>query len=143
MAKPEPPASGGGATPEQLFAELRAGGSTPPRGADAAPAAPDAPSMDGDTVLELTGDVAGRPVADKYLLVPLKAGPGGREALYTCNDVGRACWQAIDGERSLGDIAAEIARDFDGASPSQVVADVIAFAGDLLSVGAARARRAA
>jgi Coenzyme PQQ synthesis protein D (PqqD) len=62
----------------------------------------------------------------------------GRE-LMGLNGVGARAWELLDGERSLAQIAAAVAEEFE-VEPAQAEADVLVFAGELLAAGAVEKR---
>lgn len=58
----------------------------------------------------------------------------GNGQLYSCNDTSAAFLDAIDGQRSLGDIALLIAGEFE-APPAEILADLRDLASEMLSEG--------
>jgi hypothetical protein len=137
--------------PHELFATLKsrpAGERSTPGPGIPSDAAAGAPSPTGTTSIEVGPDsvvarhpdVTGRRIADKYILVPLKRGMGEDNHLYTCNGVGRDCWEALDGESTLREVAATIAAEFEGADPEVVLRDLIAFVEELATISAVRVR---
>lgn len=86
------------------------------------------------TVLAPSDDVVSRVVDGELVIVPLDAGVGDADDLFTLNEAGAAVWELLDGERSLAEVADEVARRFD-APRSEVEADVLEFAADLLDRG--------
>jgi MinD-like ATPase involved in chromosome partitioning or flagellar assembly len=92
-----------------------------------------------DTVLSPSNDVVSREIDGQRLIVPLDAGVGDVDDLFTLNETGAAIWELLDGERRLADVVEEVVRRFD-APRSDVEADVLTFAADLVARGFAVAR---
>ena len=91
--------------------------------------------IDLNTVCEKSDGVVAREIEDEILIVPLVAGIGDADdELYTLNETGQAIWQAIDGQRSLKDVAALLADDFDDPV-EEIERDVLDFAGELARRG--------
>jgi len=62
---------------------------------------------------------------------PLAAGIGDAEDdLYTMNETGKAIWSRLDGKRTLRDVSAELAVEFD-ASSGEIEKDVLGLATEL------------
>ena len=65
-------------------------------------------------VCEPSEDVVAREIEGELVIVPLAAGIGDMEdELYTLNDTGKAIWKKLDGARTLAEIAAELAGEYD------------------------------
>jgi hypothetical protein len=90
--------------------------------------------MNADSVLQRSPAMAWQSVGGETVLLNLD----GRE-LMGLNGVGARAWELIDGERTLRQIAAAVAEEFDVELP-RAEADVIAFAGELLAAGAVEQR---
>jgi len=71
-------------------------------------------------------DMVWREIAGETVIVD----PDG-EVIMGLNGTGGRVWDRLDGERSLGDIAGELAKDH-GVDPDQVLGDVLAFAEQLI-----------
>ncbi|MBI4966377.1 MAG: PqqD family protein [Desulfomonile tiedjei] len=75
-------------------------------------------------------DIVAREIEGEIIIVPLVAGIGDADdELYTLNETGQAVWKLLDGKRSLGEVAAELAEEFEGGEIGQ---DVIGFVAELL-----------
>lgn len=70
--------------------------------------------------------VVSRKIKDEYILVPLSSNIADMDSLYRLNATGAFIWDAIDGQRSVSDIAAEMAAEFD-VEIDRAVSDVIDF----------------
>jgi hypothetical protein len=71
-------------------------------------------------------------IEGEMVIVPLTAGIGDLEdELYTLNETGKAMWNRLDGKKSLGEVAAELAAEFDGAR-EEIERDVVGLAAELL-----------
>lgn len=86
------------------------------------------------SILAPSDDVVARRIDGELVVVPLDAGVGDADDLFTLNETGAAVWELLDGERPLGDVVDEVARRFD-APRGEVEADVLEFAADLLDRG--------
>jgi Coenzyme PQQ synthesis protein D (PqqD) len=85
-----------------------------------------------DTVCAVSQDVVAREIEGELIIVPLAAGVGDLEdELYTLNPTGRAVWSHLDGAKTLGDIAGELAAEYD-STREEVEADVVGLAQELV-----------
>jgi hypothetical protein len=92
------------------------------------------------SVCSPSDDVVAREIEGEIVIVPLVAGIGDTDdELYTLNETGHAFWQLLDGQRSLADVAAGLASDFD-APAGAIEADVLGFAAELAERGILAAR---
>ncbi len=94
--------------------------------------------MNAHTVLEPVPDVIAEEVDGEWIIVPVNAqGIGDADdALYTLNETGRWLWQAMDGKRSLGEIADEMARHFDPVPDRDTrIEELIAWTASMLEYG--------
>jgi hypothetical protein len=80
-------------------------------------------------------DVVFRSIEGEPIIVPLTGEVGGAEdeqdAIFTLNGAGRAIWDRLDGQRSLKDVAVELATEFEAAE-GQIEADVLGLVGELV-----------
>jgi hypothetical protein len=77
-------------------------------------------------------DVVARIIEDELIIVPLVAGIGDMDdELYTMNETGKAIWLRLDGEKSLRDIAGDLATEFD-APLGQIEKDVLGLMTELV-----------
>lgn len=77
-------------------------------------------------------DVIARAIEGELIIVPLSAGIGDMEDdLFTLNETGRAIWSRLDGQKTLQEIAQDLAREFD-APADKISADVAGFTAELL-----------
>ena len=74
-----------------------------------------------------------RLVDDETVLLDLESG-----MYFGLDGVGKRIWESVTDGKSLGDIAAIITAEYD-VDESQALADVIAFASDLIERGLLRA----
>jgi hypothetical protein len=87
------------------------------------------------TVCVPSEDVVSREIEGEVIIVPLAAGIGGADdELYTLNESGRSIWQKLDGRRTLGDVVAALALEFD-ATRGELETDVLGFAGEMVRRG--------
>ena len=78
-----------------------------------------------------------REIAGEMIIVPIRSGIGDLDSIYTLNAVGTAVWQLINGQRTVAEIAAMIAADFE-VTAEQAEADVLEFIASLQSEGLVR-----
>jgi hypothetical protein len=88
-----------------------------------------------NTICAPSEDVVVREIEGDIIIVPLVAGIGDADdELYTLNETGQAIWQKLDGQRTLGEVAAALTQEF--PSPSEeITADVLGFAGEMTRRG--------
>ena len=80
-------------------------------------------------------DVVAREIEGDMIIVPLVAGIGDADdELYTLNETGKAIWQALDGQKTLAQVAESLTHEF--ADPSdELSADVLGFATEMVQRG--------
>ena len=77
-------------------------------------------------------DVVAREIEGDIIIVPLVSGIGDEDdELYTLNPTGQAIWQKLDGQRTLKDVAALLAGEFDAPLP-ELENDVLGFASEMV-----------
>jgi hypothetical protein len=88
-----------------------------------------------DSIYVPSEDVVYRDIEGELIIVPLTPEVGEAEnevdALFTLNETGRAIWDRLDGRRSLEDVVADLAAEFE-APPGEIEADVLGLAGELV-----------
>lgn len=78
-------------------------------------------------------NVVAREIEGEIVIVPLTTGVGGAEdELYTLNETGQAIWQKLDGKRTLKEVAALLADEFNASNCEN---DVLGFASELTQRG--------
>ncbi len=83
------------------------------------------------TICAPSEDVVAREIEGEIIIVPLVSGIGDAEdELYTLNETGQAIWEKLDGERTLKDVAASLAEQFD-TTKEELEHDVLGFATEL------------
>jgi hypothetical protein len=85
--------------------------------------------MDLDTRLTVPPQVMSRLVGDETVLLDLASG-----MYFGLDGVGQCIWESVGAGRSLGEIAARVVAEYD-VDEAQAQADVLAFAGELVSRG--------
>jgi len=84
-----------------------------------------------DAICTASEDVVAREIEGELIIVPLAAGIGDAEDdLYTMNETGKAIWGRLDGKRTLRDVSAELAAEFN-APPGEIEKDVLGLAAEL------------
>jgi hypothetical protein len=85
-----------------------------------------------DAVYALSDDVVARNIEGEIIIVPLVSSIGGiDDALYTLNETGQAIWERLDGQRSLRDVIANLADEFEAAD-GVIEADVLGLVKELV-----------
>ena len=80
-------------------------------------------------------DVVAREIEGDVIIVPLVSGIGDEDdGLYTLNPTGQAIWQKLDGQRTLKDVAALLADEFNAPLP-ELENDVLGFASEMVRRG--------
>jgi hypothetical protein len=83
------------------------------------------------TICVPSDDVVAREIEGDIIIVPLVTGIGDAEdELYTLNPAGQAIWQKLDGRRTLQDVIAALAGEFDAPLP-ELEQDVLGFVNEL------------
>jgi Coenzyme PQQ synthesis protein D (PqqD) len=91
----------------------------------------EAENLEAETRLQRSPEATFQVVADEAILIHLYTG-----VYYSLNDVGTTFWNLLDGQRTIGECADEIAAEYD-APRDVVLGDLIELAGDLAAEGLA------
>ena len=91
--------------------------------------------MTPESVLCRAEGIVARTIAGEMILVPVRR-RAQEMGLFTLNSVGTFVWKALDGTRSLREIAGAVASTFE-VDLERACADVAAFAADLERTGCA------
>ena len=84
-------------------------------------------------VYTVSEDVVAREIEGEIIIVPLVAGIGDLEDdLFTLNDTGKAIWDRLDGRRSLDEVIAELAAEYQ-AAPGEIATDVLGLVQELVN----------
>ena len=84
-----------------------------------------------DAVYVVSDNVVAREIEGEIIIVPLVAGIGDLEdELFTLNETGKAIWERLDGRRSLNDVIAELAAEYQ-APPGEIETDVLGLVEEL------------
>jgi hypothetical protein len=75
-----------------------------------------------------------REIAGETIVVPICAGVGDMEAVYTFNEVGGHLWQLLKERRAMGDLVDWVGGNFD-VTPEAAEADVRGFLEELQKLG--------
>ncbi len=88
-----------------------------------------------ETICVPSEDVVAREIEGDMIIVPLVSGIGDADdELYTLNETGKAIWQKLDGELTLGQVAKTLTAEF--SSPeSEIEKDVLGFATEMVRRG--------
>ncbi|NLG28708.1 MAG: PqqD family protein [Chloroflexi bacterium] len=86
-----------------------------------------------DGVYVPTEDVVAREIEGELIIVPLVAGIGDMEdELYALNDTGKDIWQRLDGKRTLAEVAAMLAQEYE-APADEIAQDLLGIVNELLA----------
>ncbi len=84
-----------------------------------------------DMVYGVSDDVVAREIEGEIIIVPLVAGIGDLEdELFTLNETGKAIWDRLDGRRSLNEVIAALAAEYQ-AEPGEIDTDVLGLVEEL------------
>ncbi len=86
---------------------------------------------------ELAGEFAIRRIAGEMIVVPVRAGVGDLDAIFTLNEVGAEIWAGLRAKQGIPAIAGLVAARFD-VEPDRAEQDVRVFLQTLLSAGLVR-----
>ena len=89
-------------------------------------------STNRERVLQRAGDFATRNVAGETILVPIRSGVADLECVFTLDEVGTAVWKSLESPKTVDQVAAEIAGEFD-VDPAEARRDVEEFVEALAS----------
>jgi len=84
------------------------------------------PTKGGGRVLRKADGYVSRSIAGDAIIVPVRGGVGDLESICTLNAVAATIWGAIDGQRSVDALTAEVIRVYD-VGTEQAAADVAEF----------------
>jgi len=77
-------------------------------------------------------EIVARNIESELIIVPLTAGVGDMEdELFTLNESGRAIWEKLDGNKSVGDIISELSEQYE-AEAGEIEKDVTGLLEELL-----------
>lgn len=86
-----------------------------------------------DAAYAPSDDVVAREIEGELIIVPLVAGIGDMEdELFTLNEIGKAIWDRLDGQKTLEALVAELSAEFEGPV-EEIQRDVTGFVDELLS----------
>jgi hypothetical protein len=88
-----------------------------------------------ETVCAPSEDVVAREIEGEIVIVPLVAGIcDAEDELYTLSPTGQAIWNMLDGQRTLGQVAAALTEEYD-VTQVEIEADVLGFAAEMTRRG--------
>jgi len=80
-------------------------------------------------------DFVFRKIVEELVLVPIRRNVADMDTIYTLNEVGAFLWERLQMPTSLDELEAAVLAEYD-ADADTVAADVAAFLGELISIGA-------
>lgn len=87
-----------------------------------------------DEVYMVSKDVVARDVQGEFIIIPISSNinmENYEDAIFTLNNIGKAIWDRLDGQKNIRDIIKELSSDFEG-TPEKIENDVIGFIQELL-----------
>jgi hypothetical protein len=78
--------------------------------------------------------IVARVIGGQAILVPVRKNMGDMENIYTLNETAARLWELIDGQRTLGEVHAQIVAEFN-VDPQQAERDIIGIVGELQKLG--------
>ena len=82
-----------------------------------------------------SADVVAREIAGELIIVPITSGIGNMgDELFSLNETGKAIWDRLDGNRSVGEIVTELTDLFESPA-NEIEEDVMGFLRELLRRG--------
>ena len=87
-------------------------------------------------ILRKADGYVSRNVGDETIVVPVRAGVGDLESIFTMNAVGATIWNAMNGKVTIDELSRAVVEAFD-VSDGEAAADVGAFVELLVSKGLA------
>ncbi len=88
-----------------------------------------------DSICVPSEDVVSREIEGEMIIVPLVSGIGNADdELYTLNETGKAIWQELDGQKTLGQVAKNLAGVF-SSTGTDIEKDVLGFAAEMVRRG--------
>ena len=88
-----------------------------------------------DTICVPSDDVVAREIEDDMIIVPLVSGIGQADnELYTLNETGKAIWNALDGQKTLGQVV-EFLSDRFSSNEGEIERNVLGFAEAMVKLG--------
>jgi hypothetical protein len=79
--------------------------------------------------------IVAREIVGEMILVPIRQNAGNLESIYTLNTTAARAWNLLDGNRTLAEISALIAEEFE-VTPEQAAIDLHELATQLVSIEA-------
>jgi hypothetical protein len=74
-----------------------------------------------------------RQIGTEAVLVPIRGNAADLESIYTLNEVGHRIWDLLDGNKTVAQLCAAVAAEFE-VEPTQARKDVVEFLGELLAL---------
>jgi hypothetical protein len=87
-----------------------------------------------DTVVVPNGEFVFRTIGDETILVPVKAGVGELDSLFTFNEVGTVIWKGVETRSSVREIVSVVQTEFE-IDPESAQSDVLEFLESLIDRG--------
>lgn len=86
-----------------------------------------------DTVCKHSQDIIAREIASELIMIPISSGTGDlEEVIFTLNGTGKEIWDAINGERTVREVALEISRAYKHTPIRLIEEDVLGLTLELL-----------
>jgi hypothetical protein len=82
-------------------------------------------------------NIVSREIAGEQILVPIRKKSADMAAIYVLNETGTRIWSLLDGRRSLGEIVALLAEEYE-VHPDTAKADLVEVTDALMELGMLR-----
>lgn len=69
-----------------------------------------------DTIVRQSPNIVSRNIAGEVILVPIAKSADELESIYTLNETASTVWDALDGQRTLADLAELVVAEYDVAA---------------------------
>lgn len=79
-------------------------------------------------------DFVTRCITGETIIVPVRAGVGDLDSIYTVNEVGTRIWELIDGRTPVSRIVEAITNEYE-ITPEEAEKDIVEFLGSLEAAG--------
>lgn len=84
--------------------------------------------------LGANADIVTREIVGETLLVPITGKLANLQEIFSLNETGAFVWSNLDGQRTVAEVSAALAAEFDVTS-DEALADVVALSGELAGLG--------
>jgi hypothetical protein len=95
-------------------------------------ASPMGSTIERDSAYARSNDLVAREIQGVLVIVPVTSGIGDlEEELFTLNDTAKSIWDMLDGRRTVSEIVAELAAEYE-VSPVELDSDIVGLLEELV-----------